>query len=77
MFSFISLLLNNVHCAILNGFSRIEGALCTVVTNLKCVAVGRMKFVAHYNKEAPHKNVVSNWMQILKTQVLLMVRDKL
>jgi len=62
LFSFVSVLLNNVLCPILNGISRSEGALCTLVTKLKCVAVGRMKFRAHYNKEAPHKNLVSNWM---------------
>lgn len=66
MFSFVSVLLNNVHCATLNCFSRSEGALCTLVTNLKCVAVGRMKFRAHYYKEAPHKNLVRNWMPDFK-----------
>ena len=59
-------LLNNVHCALLNGFSRSEGALCTLVTNLNCVAVGRMIFRAHYNKEGPHKNLVRNWMPNFK-----------
>lgn len=59
-------MLNNVHCAILNGFSRSEGALCTVVTNSKCVAVDRMEFRAHYNKEATHKNLVRNWMPNFK-----------
>jgi len=43
-----------MYTAILNGFSGSEGALCTLVANLKCVAVGRMKFRAHYDKETPH-----------------------
>jgi len=59
-------LLSNMHCAILNGISRSEGALCTLVTKLKCIAVGRMKFRAHYNKEAPHKNLVRKWMPNFK-----------
>ena len=66
MFSFVSVLLINVHCAVLNGFSRSEGVFFALVTNLKCVAIGRMKFRAHYNKEAPHKNLVRNWMPNFK-----------
>ena len=66
MFSFISVLLNNVHCAVMNGFIRSEGVFCTLVTCLKCVAIGRMKFRANYNKEAPLKNLVRNWMPNFK-----------
>ena len=66
MFSFVSVLLNNIHCAVLNGFSRNEGAFCTLFTNLKCVAIGRMKFRAHNNKEAPQKYLVRNWMPNFK-----------
>jgi hypothetical protein len=62
LFSFVSVLLNNVHCAVLNCFSRSEGVFYTLVTNLKCVAIGKMKFRVHYNKETLHKNLVRNWM---------------